>query len=332
MKQIWIPHAGAPEVLDLREAPDPAPAAGEVRVRVEAAGINFADIAARLGNYPDAPPFPFVPGYEVAGRIDAVGDGVDAARVGEDVFVMTRFGGYSSVVCVPANSAIVRPPGMSAEVGAALPVNYLTAWMMLRVMGRVEAGDRVFIHSAAGGVGLASIDLCRAVGAEIWGSAGQGKHAFLAERGVHHLLDSRADEWPTEGMDLVLDPIGGRSWARGLEGLRSGGRLVAFGFSAGSTGSRPSKWNQLQAALGIPWLQTNPVALINANKGVLGVNMGHLWHEADRVLTWTNALVALWSEGKLRPHVHASFPFERAADAHALIHRRENIGKVLLTP
>lgn len=301
-------------------------------MQVEAAGINFADVAARLGNYPDAPAYPFVPGYEVAGRIDAVGEGVDPARVGEDVFVMTRFGGYSSCVCAPAPTAIRRPPGMSAEVGASLPVTYLTAWMMLRVMGRVAAGDRVFIHSAAGGVGLASIDLCRAAGAEIWGSAGKGKHAFLSERGVHHLLDSHADEWPLEGMDLVLDPIGGPSWARGLAGLRAGGRLVAFGLSSGSTGSSPSKWAQLKAAMGIPWLQSNPVALINANKGVLGVNMGHLWDEADRVLAWTDELVSMWQVGHLRPHVHATFPFERASEAHALIHRRENVGKVLLTP
>ncbi len=332
MKQVWIPRAGAPEVLDVREAPDPVPAAGEVRVAVEAAGINFADIAARLGNYPDAPPFPFVPGYEVAGRIDAVGEGVPAERVGEEVFVMTRFGGYSSIVCAPQESAFRRPAGMSAAIGAALPVNYLTAWMMLRVMGRVAAGDRVFIHSAAGGVGLASIDLCRAAGAEIWGSAGKGKHAVLAERGVHHLLDSHVDEWPTEKMDLVLDPIGGPSWAKGLAGLRAGGRLVAFGLSSGSTGSSPSKWTQLKAAMGIPWLASNPVALINANKGVLGVNMGHLWNEADRVLAWTAELVAMWEAGHLRPHVHATFPFAQASEAHALIHRRENIGKVLLTP
>lgn len=332
MKQVWIPRPGAPEILDVREAPDPKPAPGEVRVAVEAAGINFADVAARLGNYPDAPPYPFVPGYEVAGRIDAVGEGVAPERLGEDVFVMTRFGGYSSMVCAPAATAVRRPAGMSAAVGAALPVNYLTAWMMLRVMGRVAAGDRVFIHSAGGGVGLASIDLCRAAGAEIWGSAGRSKHAFLAERGVHHLLDSHTDEWPTEGMDLVLDPIGGPSWARGLAGLRAGGRLVCFGLSAGSTGSTPSKWTQLKAAMGIPWLQSNPVALINANKGVLGVNMGHLWEESERVLGWTREMVGMWEAGELRPHVHASFSFEQAEEAHALIHRRENVGKVLLTP
>ena len=332
MRQIWIPKAGPPNVLELREAPEPTPGAGEVRIQVEAAGVNFADVQARMGNYPDAPPFPCVVGYEVAGVIDAVGDGVDAARLGEPVLAMTRFGGYSTAVCAPSPSVLRRPEGMSAEIGAALPVNYLTAWMMLRVMGRVGPGDRVFIHNAAGGVGLAAIDLCVAGGAEIWGSAGRGKHDFLAQRGVHHLLDSRAAEWPTEKMDLILDPIGGPSWTRGLASLRSGGRLIGFGLSAGSSSDRPSKLDFLKAALAIPWIALNPVALINANKGFLGVNMGHLWEEADRVIPWTNAVIDEWTRGTLRPHIHVKVPFSEAAEAHAILHRRENIGKVLLVP
>lgn len=332
MRQIWIPRAGGPDVLTVREAPDPEPAAGEVRVAVEAAGVNFADVQARMGNYPDAPPFPCVVGYEVAGVVDKVGAGVDPARVGEAVLAMTRFGGYSSSICVPAEAALRRPAGMSAEIGAAIPVNYLTAWMMLRVMGRVEAGDRVFIHNAAGGVGLASIDLCVAAGAEMWGSAGKAKHGFLAERGVQHLLDSRADEWPAEGMDLILDPIGGASWARGLTALRAGGRLIGFGLSAGSSGDKPSKWAFLKAAAAIPWLASNPVSLINTNKGFLGVNMGHLWDEGERVIGWTRTLLEWWERGAIRPHVHAKVPFAEAAEAHAILHRRENIGKVLLVP
>lgn len=332
MRQIWIPKAGPPEILELREAPDPSPAPGEVRVAVEAAGVNFADVAARLGNYPDAPPFPCVVGYEVAGTIDAVGEGVDAARVGEPVLAMTRFGGYASSLCVPAMAAVRRPAGMDAFVAAAIPVNYLTAWMMLRVMGRVEAGDRVFIHSAGGGVGLACIDLCKAAGAEIWGSAGKGKHEALRARGVHHLLDSHVDEWPTEKMDLVLDPIGGPSWKKGLDGLRIGGRLVAFGFSAGSTGDRPGRWPMLKAALGIPWLQSSPLSLINANKGVLGVNMGHVWEEAERVGGWLGAVLERWSRGEIHPHIHAKIPFAEAPEAHRILHRRENFGKVLLLP
>jgi NADPH:quinone reductase-like Zn-dependent oxidoreductase len=332
MRQIWIPRTGPPSVLELREAPDPDPGPGQVRVRVEAAGVNFADVAARQGNYPDAPPMPCVVGYEVAGTIDAVGAGVEGGRVGEPVLAMTRFGGYSSVVCAPAEAVIRRPEGMSAEVGAAIPVNYLTAWMMLRVMGRVEAGDRVMIQAAAGGVGLAALDLCVAAGAETWGSAGAAKHAFLLERGLSHALDSRADQWPEVKMDLVLDAIGGKSWARGLESLRAGGRVVGFGLSAASTSDRPSKVAFLKAALEIPWIASNPVALINGNKGFLGVNMGHTWDEGERVLGWLHTLLQWWERGAIRPHVHCAVPFDNAAEAHAILHRRENIGKVVLVP
>ena len=332
MRQIWFPKAGPPEVLEVREAPDPSPKPGEVRIVVEAAGVNFADVSARMGNYPDAPPFPMVVGYEVAGVIDAVGEGVDRARIGEPVLGMTRFGGYSTHVCVPAPAAVVRPAGLDAVHGAAIPVNYLTAWMMLRVMGRVEAGDRVLIHAAAGGVGLASIDLCRAAGAEMWGSAGTKKHGFIQERGVQHVLDSHSDQWPTEKMDLILDAIGGESWTKGLVQLRAGGRLVCFGLSSGSTGDRPSKINFLKSALAIPWFKMTPLALINENKGVLGVNMGHLWDETERVTGWLRQLLDLWGRGEIRPHVHASVPFAEAAEAHRILHRRENIGKVILVP
>lgn len=332
MRQIWIPKAGPPDILDLREAPDPEPKLGEVRVAVEAAGVNFADAVARLGQYQDAPPFPCVVGYEVAGTIDKVGDGVDAARIGEPVLAMTHFGGYSSMVCLPSPNAVRRPPGLDAINGAAIPVVYLTAWMMLRVMGRVEKGDRVMIHSAAGGVGLAAIDLCRAAGAEMWGSAGPSKHAFLKERGCQHTLDSHTDEWPAEGMDLVLDARGGESWGRSLKQLRSGGRLVCFGLSSAAGSDKPSMFGFAKTALSIPFFAMNPVALINSNKGVLGVNMGHLWEEGPRVTSWLASILEGWTAGTVRPHVHATIPFAQAAEAHRILHRRENIGKVILIP
>ena len=139
MRQIWITKAGPPEVLQVREAPDPEPKSGEVRIRVEASGINFADILGRLGIYPDLPPIPVAPGYEVGGRIDALGAGVDARWAGRDVFAMTRFGGYADVICVPVAQVFERPDGMSAGEGAAIPVNYFTAWQLCVVMGRAQA-------------------------------------------------------------------------------------------------------------------------------------------------------------------------------------------------
>ncbi|NDB69061.1 MAG: alcohol dehydrogenase, partial [Methylocystaceae bacterium] len=141
MRQVWITKAGQPEVLMVKAAPDPQPASGEVRIRVEASGVNFADVLARMGIYPDLPSIPAVVGYEVAGRVDAVGEGVDQQWLGKHVFAATRFGGYSDVVCTPLNQVFVRPEGMSAEEGAALPVNFLTAWQLIVVMGGLRSAE-----------------------------------------------------------------------------------------------------------------------------------------------------------------------------------------------
>lgn len=329
MRQIWIPRAGPASVLEVREAPDPTPAPGEVRIQVEAAGVAFADLMARAGSYPDAPPIPCVVGYEVAGTIDAVGEGVDPGRIGEPVLALCRFGGYTTARCVPSYQAVKRPEGMDEVTGAAIPVNYLTAWMMLRIYSRPQKGERVLVHSAAGGVGLAALDLCKIAEVETWGLAGKSKHSFLLEAGYNHVLDSHSHEWPSEKMDVILDSVGGASWAEGLARLRAGGKLVCFGFSAPAAETR-SLWATLMAALAIPWLKTNPIALMNDNKGVMGVNMGHLWDEGPRVAGWLHELLPLWSEGKLKPNIHATFPFEKAAEAHGVLHRRENIGKVVL--
>ena len=159
MRQIWITKADPPEVLQVKEAPDPEPKAGEVRIRVEASGINFADILGRLGLYPDLPPIPVVPGYEVGGRIDALGAGVDARWAGRNVFALTRFGGYADVICVPLAQVFERPEGMSAGEGAAIPVNYLTAWQLCVVMGALKRGETVLVHSVGGGVGIAATQI-----------------------------------------------------------------------------------------------------------------------------------------------------------------------------
>ena len=177
MRQIWITRTGAPEVLAVKEAPDPQPKAGEVRVRVEASGINFADILGRMGLYPDLPPIPVVPGYEVSGRVDAVGPGVDGDWTGRDVIAMTRFGGYADTVCVPVNQVFARPAGMSALEGAAVPVNYFTAWQLVVVMGGLKRNETVLVHSAGGGVGIAATQIAKHLGAQVIGTASASKHA-----------------------------------------------------------------------------------------------------------------------------------------------------------
>jgi NADPH:quinone reductase-like Zn-dependent oxidoreductase len=338
MRQIWITRVGPPEVLELREAPDPVPHAGEVRVRVKASGINFADIMARLGLYQDAPKLPAVIGYEVAGDVDAVGEGVQRTP-GERVLGMTRFGGYSDVVCVPSAQAVPLPDGMSYEEGAALPVNYLTAYQMLIQMGSVKAGERVLVHSAAGGVGLAAIDLCNIYGAEVYGTASAAKHAMLKERGVRHAID-RTQDYESEvrrltggrGVHLVLDALGGEHWKKGYRCLAPTGRLVMFGLSSAATGKSRSFASFLRAVLQIPFLQFLPPRIINDNKALVGVNLGHLWDETEMLLGWMERILGWVREGRVRPTVGASFPFREAAQAHHYIQDRKNVGKVVLVP
>ena len=337
MKQIWIPRTGPPEVLELREAPAPEPAEGEVLIAVEAAGVNFADLMTRMGLYPDAPPLPTVVGYEVAGAVSAVGEGVSTGLVGAPVVAMTRFGGYSSSVVVKKGQLAMRPDGLDAVTAAAIPVTGLTAWMMLEEMGRIREGDRVLVHSAGGGVGLMALDLIKRRGAIAIGTASTGKHAFLEERGYDRLIDYRQVDFyealkGEAGMDLILDAVGGSSWSKGLDLLRPGGRLICFGLSASAKAGGRSLPKLARTMASVPWLKVNPISLMNGNKGVMGVNMGRMWHEADRVKAWLDELLVLWANGAIRPVVHATVPFENAKEAHRILHDRENLGKVVLTP
>lgn len=344
MRQVWIPRTGPPDVLEVRDAPDPAPGPGQVLVAVEAAGVNFADLLARQGLYPDAPPLPTVVGYEVGGTVAAVGAGVASVAEGDPVLALTRFGGYSSHVVVPEAAVFRRPEGMTAEVGAAVPVTYLTAFQMMVVMGSVrharELGGRrmrVLVHGASGGVGTACGDLGRVYGVELIGTASPGKHAYVRERGYDHAVDYRRSGWVEEvmdltggaGVDLVLDPIGGKHWGESFRVLGPSGRLVVYGVSSVSGGG---KLALAKMALGVPWLKFNPIRLMNANQGVMGVNLGHLWNAQDRVAGWAQAILSLYERGAVRPHVDRTFSFDEAAEAHRYIEDRKNQGKVLLQP
>ena len=339
MRQIWIPKAGPPEVLELREAPDPLPKAGSVRVRVEAAGVNFADIAGRVGLYPDLPRMPVVPGYEVAGRVDAVGEDVETDWIGRDVLAMTRFGGYSDVVCMPEAQVFTRPDGMGAEQGAALPVNYVTAYQLIAVMGSLAPGETVLVHSAGGGVGIAAIQLARHIGAKVIGTASAGKHDFLKSIGVEECIDYTRENFEKRvreitrgrGVELVLDAVGGRSFAKSFGCLAPTGRLGMFGLSAAIRGKQRNLPRAIATLLATPRRFT-PRRLIDQNKGVFGVNLGHLWDEMDRLSGWFEKLLDLYRAGALRPVVDSTFSFERAAEAHHHIQDRKNIGKVVLTP
>ena len=340
MRQIWIPKSGRPEVLSLRKAADPLPSHGEVRIRVEACGVNFADVMGRLGLYPDLPAMPVVPGYEVAGRVDAVGEGIETDWLGRDVIALTHFGGYSDVVCVPEHQVFTRPEELSAVEGAALPVNYLTAYQLIEVMGSLKAGESVLVHSAGGGVGIAAIQLARRIGADVIGTASEGKHDFLKSIGVRACIDYRKEKFEKRvrelsegrGVELVLDAVGGASFRKSYRTLAPTGRRGIFGMSAAVKGKRGSL---IRAALSMPWLRFSPMRLMNDNRGVFGVNLGRLWEEQERLTSWMETLLGYVrdsDERGVRPVVAETFSFEQAAQAHHYIQDRRNIGKVLLVP
>jgi NADPH:quinone reductase-like Zn-dependent oxidoreductase len=337
MQQIFIVGDGGPEKLQLRESPDPKPAGGELRIRVKASGINFADILARQGLYPDAPKRPCVVGYEVSGTVDAAGSDVDQSWAGKDVLALTRFGGYSDVVVVPEKQVFAKPAEISHEQAAAIPVNYLTAWQLLVVMGALKREETVLIHNAGGGVGLAEIDIARHIGATIYGTASRAKHAFLMQRGVHEAIDYRTSDWAVElnrltkgrGVALITDPLGGNHWRKSYKALRSTGRLGMFGISVATASKLFGPLRMLPVALGMPFF--HPIPLMNTNKSVFGVNVGHMWHERGMMEAWMETLLNGIAEGWVRPHVDRSFPLAKAGDAHTYMEERRNTGKVVLT-
>jgi NADPH:quinone reductase-like Zn-dependent oxidoreductase len=331
VRAVVTTRHGPPDVLQVQERPDPAPGPGEVLVDVKAAGINFADVMARVGLYPDAPKPPVVLGYEVAGTVAAWGEGVEGISVGERVAAPTRFGGYAERAVVPADGVIKLPDQISFEEGAAIPIAYATAWEALIRQGNVQPGERILIHAAAGGVGIAATQVGKRSGVEIWGTASPGKHAAIRDFGVDHPIDYTRPGWERDvpKLDLVMDALGGASFRRSYRLLRAGGRLVCFGASGVMSGERRNLIVAARTAVQMP--RFNIIKQMSESKAVIGLNVLSLWDEYKSASRWRVPLNEMLADGTIRPVVAATFPFERAADAHRFISERRNVGKVVLT-
>ena len=338
MRQVVTTGTGGVEVLRVEERPDPRPGPGEVVVDVKAAGLNFADILARQGLYPDGPKKPCVMGYEVSGIVGEVGAGVDPELTGVPVVAMTRFGGQSEKVVVQEKQLFEKPDSLTFEQAAAIPVNYLTAYALLVVMGGLRKSESVLIHNAGGGVGLAALEIAKHIGAITYGTASPSKHDFLRQRGLDHPIDYRTQDWlpvlkeltAGRGVELIIDPIGGSHWKKSYRGLRHTGRLGMFGVSAASANGLTGKLKLLKAAVQMP--RFHPLGLLNKNRGVFGLNLGHMWHEPEKVIEWVQVLMEGVQAGWISPYVDRTFPFEQAGAAHSYIESRKNIGKVILVP
>ena len=338
MRQVVVTRHGPPKVLQLRDAPDPIPREGEVRIAVRAIGVNFSDILVRVNLYPGAPRPPCVVGYEVAGAIDAVGPGVTRRRVGERVMAFTDFGGYADSIVVPEALTFPTPPRLTDIEAAAVPVNYLTAIVALYRLANLEAGETVLVHGAAGGVGTAAVQLAGLRNAIVIGTASPHKHDAVRAQGAHHMLDYRTGDVVAKvraltnnrGVDVVLDPLGGKSLRESYRLLAPLGRVIFFGASAAIPGAQRSLWRVASTFVRMPAFR--PLSLLHDNRGVHGLHLGRLFGEIPKLVGLVEWLLAEIEAGRLHPLVAQTFALERAADAHQFMHDRANIGKIVLTP
>jgi NADPH:quinone reductase-like Zn-dependent oxidoreductase len=344
MRAMVVRRYGPPEVFESREVPDPQPKPGEVLIRVKAAGVNFADLLQRMGIYPGTPKPPFVPGIEIAGVVEKVAEGGKRAtgeseplRPGDAVAAFPKFNGYAGWVAVPASTAHRLPAGMSFEEGAAIPVTYLTAYHSMFAMGNLQPGDRILIHGAAGGVGIAAIQLAKAHGLVIFGTAGPTKQDYLRKIGVDHPIDyTKGDivqavrKFAPDGIEMAMDPIGGKSFAQSQACLGPTGRLVVYGFSAAAGSDGKRSWMRgLKALLETP--RFHPLKMMSENLAVIGVSLGRLQACSALLRRELDELFRMYVAGKIKPVIGKSFPLADAAAAHRFIQERKNVGKVILT-
>lgn len=338
LRALVITQHGPPEVLKVLERPDPVPGPGEVRIAVKAAGINFADLLARVGLYADAPKPPCVVGYEVAGDVESVGDGVESVKPGDRVISGCRFGGQAELIVAKEADVLPLPEDWSYEKGASLPVVYATACAALIRYGAVHAGERVLIHAAAGGVGIAATQIGKHLGAELFGTASPQKHDAIREQGIQRAIDYHSQDPAKEvrritgekkPLDVVLDPLGGSSLRKSFGLLRAGGRVVAYGVSEAGGGERRQIGKALKTVVTTPLFPA--LLMMRDSKGVIGLNMLHIWDEKGSLDEFLEPLAPLIESGVVDPVVSEAFPLERAADAHRYMSERKNVGKVVLT-
>jgi synaptic vesicle membrane protein VAT-1 len=343
MRAVVLTRTGGPEVLKVLERPDPAVGAGEVRIAVRAAGLNFADTMSRVGLYLATPKTPCVLGYEVAGVVETIGEGVSGFTIGQRVMAGTQFGGQAELATARARDVLPMPEHLSFEEGAAFCVNYATAYAALIIMGGLRERDRVLIHAAAGGVGTAATQIARNAGAEIYGTASAAKHEAIMAQGVHHPIDYRNADFQSEvrrltsgqGVDVILDAMGPTSFRKDYRILRPGGRLIMYGLSEALNENGRNIRATLSSLLRIPtstmpWW--NAGRLLNQNRGVFGLTLLSWWRREGGMDRITSPLLSDLQSRRLMPVVARSFPFDRAGDAHRYLAERRNIGKVVLTP
>jgi NADPH:quinone reductase-like Zn-dependent oxidoreductase len=343
VKAIQIPRAGGHEQLRLVDLPAPEAKAGEIKVSVEASGVNFADVAVRMGLYQSAKDYvgwPITPGFEFSGTVQALGPGAHGFSIGQAVFGVTRFGGYASEIVVPADQLFPRPAEWSTAEAAGFPTVFLTAWYALRELSKLRPGARVLVHSGAGGVGGAATQIANVLGARVTATVGSAQKIEIARAaGAEQVVDKSAEPWQRatkalvpEGFDVVLDAHGAESLRHGYAQLAPGGRLIVYGFHGllARGKDRPS-----YARLVLGFLRTprfSPFEMTQHNRGVLAFNLSYLFERRALLAEAMAELLGWVRAGKLRPPPVRAYRLHEAAHAHAALESGNSFGKLVLVP
>jgi NADPH2:quinone reductase len=324
MRAVVVDRWMEPRELAVREVPEPAPRPGALSVEVRAAGCNFFDILMVQGRYQVKPAFPFVPGAEIAGVVRAVGEGVRGFAPGDRVFGTAGLGGFAEVALLPAASAFALPGGMSFEEGASLPIVYPTSYAGLVFRAALQPGEDLLVHAAAGGVGLAAVQIGKALGARVIATAGGAEKLEIARReGADEAIDYHAEDFVArvleltggKGADVIYDSVGGDVFEKSLKCIAWNGRLLVIGFASGK----------------IPSVQANRILLKNI--AVTGLHWGaHAAKDPAKIAQTFDALLELHRKGAIRPVIFGSYPLERVADALEALGGRRTHGKVILAP
>ncbi len=337
MKAAFVTEYGGPDVLEIRETPDPVPSPRHILVRVEAFGLNFADIFGRFGVYPGTPRPPFIPGLELAGVVAGVGEGVTQFREGDRVMGYSRLGSHAEFATLDERLAIQLPDRMRFDEGAAFLATNLSAYHGIIRLANARQGERLLVHAAAGGVGLASVQIGLHLGCEIFATAGtNAKVDFVRAQGAHHVVNYTETDFSEEirsitdsdGVDVVMDSVGGDVFRKSWDLLAQMGRYILYGISS-VTGK--GALNKLKVAKAFSHMRPIfPPNLLGANKGIFGFNLGTLRGKEGYFKEAVTELITLYNAGAIRPVIGSTFPFSRIVDAHRALQLRQSIGKVVV--
>jgi len=333
---VLVKNGVADKAFEIRNVNQPKPSNNEVLIKVEGFGLNFADVMARLGLYKAAPPLPSIIGYDVVGIIDKLGENVTNLKIGQRVLALTKFGGYAEYAVTDARGVVAVSENMPAGEAVAMATQYCTAYYCSHEAMNLHKGDYVLIHAAAGGVGIALVQLAKYKGCKIIGTASSKKIDFLKKQGVDYAIDYTKEDFEKiiidkigeKKIDAVFDSIGGKSVKKGFNLLGTTGKIVCFGASP-MADAKGNIFKKLKIARGFG--KYSPISLIAGSKSIIGVNMLPIAdHKTDLYKNCLNNLIDLYNKKVIKPVVGGEFNVEQIAKAHHFLESRESIGKIVV--